>query len=145
MLSIIGLRVPVSHKVWTKYTTQLTENAQKVAERNVKLAAEEIRQKASGSGKLSNYCASVGVSFDCSWNSRGWQAKQGVVVAIAQDNGKIIDVVHKVSYCRECKTKQSDRDNKRISAMDYLNWFLKHEIDCSLNHSGSPQVKNLFL
>jgi len=82
------------------------------------------------------------VSFDCSRNSRGWQAKQGVVAAIAQETVKIIDVVQKFSYCQECKIKQSDRDDKRISTLDYLEWFLKHEVDCSLNHTGSPQVYN---
>ena len=35
----------------------------------------------------------TGVSFDCSWNSRGWLAKEGVIAAIAQKTGKIKDIV----------------------------------------------------
>ena len=40
-----------------------------------------------------------GTSFDCSWNSHGLQAKEGVVAAISQENVKIVDIVKN----RECK------------------------------------------
>ena len=40
-------------------------------------------------------------SFDCRWNSRGWQAKEGLVAAIAQKTGKIIDIVRKRTYFRD--------------------------------------------
>lgn len=142
LFSIIGLGPPVSNNVWTKYTSQITDTARVTAEKNMKLAAEDVFNSALMNGKVSNEKASVGVSFDCSWNSRGWQAKQGVVAAIAQDNGKIVDIVHKVSYCRECKQKQDDRDKKKITGLEYIEWFLEHEIKCSLNHTGSPQVSN---
>lgn len=130
--------IPVSQKTWTKYTLEIIKNPQKISEQNMKLAAEEVYQIASVNISK-NDRISLGVSFDCSWNSRGWQAKQGVVAAIAQDNGKIIDVSHKVSYCRECTLKQNDHHNKKISSLEYLEWFLKHEINWYLNHTG-PQV-----
>ena len=38
---------------------------------------------------------SAGVSSDCTWNSRGWQAKEGVGATIAQKTGKIINIVRK--------------------------------------------------
>ena len=37
----------------------------------------------------------TGVTFDCTWNSRGWQAKEGFGAAIAQNTRKIINIVRK--------------------------------------------------
>lgn len=142
LFSIMDLGKPVSNKTWTRQTTDLTNQIRIVAERNMKLAAEEVHTIAAGDGAfVQDGVVSAGTSFDCSWNSRGWQAKQGVVAAIAQINGKIIDVVQKISYCRECKVKQKERDEKYITSIDYLEWFINHEPRCSLNHTGSPQVK----
>ena len=112
--------------------------AEKVALQNMAIASNELRTLMKCKKEE---VASVATSFDCSWNSRGWQAKQGVVAAIAQENGKIIDVVHKNSFCRECKVKQESRDKKEISSLNYLEWYVNHEESCFLNHTGSSQVK----
>ena len=133
----MNLGKPVSQPTWSKYTNQLLEKTEQVSKRNMAEAATEIRSK---NKCYNDEVADVATSFDCSWNSRGWQAKQGVVAAIAQDNGKVIDVVQKTSFCRECKVKQEARDNKEISSIEYLEWFVKHEENCLLNHTGSPQV-----
>ena len=45
------------------------------------------------------------VSFDCTWNSRGWEAKEEVDAAIAQKTKKIIDIVRKTTYLRDCQKK----------------------------------------
>ena len=128
--SLMNFGKPVSRPTWTSYTNDLAETTDKVARKNMLLAASELSK--------SNEIASTATSFDCSWNSRGWQTKQGVVAAISQDTGKILDVVHKVSFCRDCKLQQEKRDNKEISSLEYLVWFVDHEKDCQLNHSGSP-------
>lgn len=134
LFSIMNLGKPVSKSIWSKQTTEITEKIRTVADRNMKLAAEEVHEIVSAKGGFIPIgVVSAGTSFDCSWNSRGWQAKQGVVAAIAQDNGKIVDIVQKVSYCRECKLKESERDEKKISSINYLEWFINHESKCNLN------------
>ena len=59
----------------------------------MKQAADELYNMNKGTTES---VANAGVSLDCSWNSRAWQAKEGVVAAISQDTGKIIDIVHKI-------------------------------------------------
>lgn len=132
LFSLMNFGKPVSRRIWTNYTSDFVERADRVAAKNMKLAASELSTPDS--------TTSTPTSFDCSWNSRGWQAKQGVVAAISQDNGKIIDVIHKVSFCRDCKFYKEKRDTKEISSLEYLVWFVSHEKDCQLNHTGSPQV-----
>jgi len=100
------------------------------------LSAEEVYQKKCN-GFQENRSMAVATNFDCSWNSRGWQAKEGVVAAITQDNGKIVDVIHKVSFCRECRKKQDERDKHDITSIEYMEWYIQHEPDCQLNHTGN--------
>lgn len=138
VFSIMDLGVPVSRGTWSKYTNELSEKVKIIAERNMTEAASDAY-----TGNLrnnDNSPVSIATSFDCSWNSRGWQAKQGVVAAISHDFGKVIDVVQKVSYCRECQKKQAERDQKIISTFEYMQWYVEHEINCTLNHTGSPQA-----
>ena len=58
---------------------------------------------------------SISVSSDCNWNSRGCKAIEGVVAAIAQKNGRIIYIVRKATYCRECQKKQKLRDENKMT------------------------------
>ena len=137
LFSIMNIGKPVNQRIWSKYTNELLEKVEKVGKFNMTMASAEVRSQL----KCHNdEIASVATSFDCSWNSRGWQAKQGVVAAIAQENGKIVDVIQKTSFCRECKIKQEARDRKEIYSMQYLECFVSHEEKCLLNHTGSPQV-----
>ena len=81
----------------------------------------------------------VGVSFDASRNSRGWEVKEGIGAAINQDYGKIIDVIQKTSSCSQCKIKQNKRDEGTISSLEIMEWYIEHEPTCLVNHTGSPQ------
>ena len=109
-------------------------NCDNISEKNMKEAADEVHGRSTENKDVK----STGVSFDCSWNSRGWQAKEGVVAAIAQDTGKVVDIVHKTSYCRDCQSKQKARDENIITSLEFMEWFISH--NCCLNHTGSPQV-----
>ena len=80
----------------------------------------------------------TGLSVDCTWNSRGWQAKDRVAAAIAQKNGKIIDIVRKTAYCRDCHKKQKPRDDNKITALEYMKWFINY--NSCLNLTGSPHL-----
>ena len=59
---------------------------------------------------------SISVNSDCTWNSRGCKAIEGVVAAIAQKNGRIIYIVRKTTYRRECQKKQKLRDENKMTA-----------------------------
>ena len=67
-----------------------------------------------------------------------WQAKEGVVVAIAQKTGKIIGIVRKTTYGRNYQKKQNQklRDDNEMTVLEYMEWFINH--NCYLNHTGSP-------
>ena len=137
MLSVMNTGVPVCRSSWRCNTEILNVKIATVAEKNMKESVDELKQLALHN---SSDIMRVGVSFDASWNSQGWQAKEGIVAAINQDYGKIIDVIHKTSSCSECKTKQNKRDEGTISSLEFMEWYIEHEPTCLVNHTGSPQV-----
>ena len=82
---------------------------------------------------------SKGINFDCTWNSRGWQAKEGAAAAIVQKIEKIIDTMRKTTDCKDCQKKsQKFRDNNQMTALEYMEWFINY--NCYLNHTGSSQT-----
>lgn len=142
LFTILNLGSPISYSSWKNHASKLVTQTSVVAERNMSSAANEVKElKTKHSVVSSPRLHSCGTSFDCSWNSRGWQARDGIVAAITQDTGKIIDIVHKSASCPiTCKKKQQQRDSGEITSIEYLEGFIEHEISCYMNHTGSPQV-----
>ena len=54
----------------------------------MEMAAKEVHS----TGHNNRDIKSTGINFDCIWNRRVWQAKEGVVASIAQKTGKIIEM-----------------------------------------------------
>ena len=140
-LSILNLGAPLSKKAWGKSTTFLSNKAATVASRNMNEAVTELQGVLQTENSGDVICP--GASFDCTWNNRGWQAREGIVAAIAQITGKIIDIVHKSSSCHGCNKKQTARDKGDLTSLEFLEWFIQHEVSCLVNHTGSPQVSYL--
>ena len=67
----------------------------------MEMTAKEVRSVSHNNRDIK----STGVSFGGTWNSRGWQAKEGVVSAIAQKIVKIIYIARKTISCRDCQIK----------------------------------------
>ena len=101
----------------------------------MEMAAKEVHSICNNNSHIK----STAVNFDCTWNSRGWQAKKGIAVAaIDQKTGKIIDIVVTTTCCRDCLKKQKQRDDNEMTALQYMEWFINHNY--YLNHTGGPQV-----
>ena len=103
--------------------TTLCNVAEKVAEGSMKKAAigakeyiikngaSEIPPEADSSKEKLN----IGVSVDCSWGSRGWVSKQGIVDVCFENTGKVLDVILKTSsykVYKNLKHKKGNRNNK---------------------------------
>ena len=82
----------------------------------------------------------VGASFECAWSSRGWSARDGVVTAISEDTGRVLDVVYMTRSCSQCKKMEEKRASGQLSKIEFLEWYIGHEENCYLNHEGSAQV-----
>ena len=98
---------------------------QKFRKKILNEAGKEVYSIASGE-QPSEDPISVGFSFDCSQNARGWYGKEGVIAAISESTGKIVDVVQKTLSCPHCKKMQTKRANNELSGLDYMSWKVEH-------------------
>lgn len=76
--------------------------------------------------------AKLTVSGDGTWKKRGYTSLYGVTSLIGYYSGKVIDILVKSAYCKQCETWKSKLDSE-----EYQQWYENHQDDCSCNHSGS--------
>lgn len=73
-LSIMNMGKPLAVRIWSGYSVKLAEKIELIAERNMSHAVASysttITDEATEKSPVS-----TPVSFDCSWNSSGWQTK----------------------------------------------------------------------
>ena len=143
LCSIMNLAAPVSQHPWQDITKRIEDASidlrdESCAKARVEAAAlsrntDSTRVNADGS-------VNVPTGFDGSWQQRGWTSSQGIVAALAQDTGKVLDVHHMVNACVQCSIIESSREKKEIDQLQYLRKVVAHaEDDCRRNYEGSPQ------
>ena len=78
--------------------------------------------------------ADVMVGFDGSWQKRGYASNNGVVAAVAVENGKCIDFQVETKTCKAC----SIWENKKLMHPEEYNVFhMTHDAVCKVSHKGS--------
>uniref|UniRef100_A0A2C9L576 Mutator-like transposase domain-containing protein n=1 Tax=Biomphalaria glabrata TaxID=6526 RepID=A0A2C9L576_BIOGL len=77
----------------------------------------------------------ITVSFDGSWQKRGHTSKHGLGVVIETTTGLAVDFHVMSTCCQKCSTTGKNM-LKRGKAV-YDEWFKRHELDYTINHSGS--------
>ena len=105
-----------------------------ISDQDHKANASEIKKLLSD-GDASESLNDVAVTVDGSWLSCGRSSRHGLVAVISADTGKVLDHVYLSTICRKCATKEESSK----SNLDYLEWFLEHEKECTLTHEGSAQ------
>ena len=92
---------------------------------------EELKQKV----------VDAGVSFDCSWGSRGLSARDGIVASVSEDTGKVLDITYKIKSCPSCSAMEDKRAKPgKVSRIQFLELYISHEPPYHINHVGSSQV-----
>ena len=144
-LSFLGL-APVY--TWDKHTKLIEEKVKYLTETDFNQAVSQLKHLKRTTGEvadctdqeLQETVIDIGASFDCSWSSRGWSARDGLVAVVSEDTGKVLDVVYLTRECQKCKEMEEKRATGELSRIDFLSWYISHEPNCLLKHEGSAQV-----
>jgi len=72
------------------------------------------------------------VSGDGTWRKRGFSSLQGVTTLIGHHSGKVLDLLVKYSYCKQCEYWKP-----KMNTMEYKVWMESHADECSANHIES--------
>lgn len=81
----------------------------------------------------------ISVSFDGTWQKRGFTSNFGIGVCIDIITGLVIDFEVLSSYCHACVLKDSARRDNKITEQEYDTWKDAHQ-DCAKNFLGSSKA-----
>ena len=135
----LDLPKPVNHKPFDQILKNLSNSAQKLAEKKMRDAAvrllqiikmedpENVREVADG-----RIIANVAVTVDGTWQRRGHSSKNGVVFVLSVRTGEVLDYVVKTKYCQRCVYHMKHNNNSQ----SYEEWMESHSKECSMNHIG---------
>ncbi|GFX51879.1 uncharacterized protein TNCV_3062971 [Trichonephila clavipes] len=76
----------------------------------------------------------ITVSFDGSWQKRGYKSLYGIGVVIDLLTGLVIDYEILSKYCTECTAAVRDLSG---DSPDFAIWYEGHKSECQINHIGS--------
>lgn len=105
---------------------------------SIKIVGEKLFQRACAEEKgLSSQeqgsaNTELTVSGDGTWKKRGFSSLYGVTSLIGYYSGKVIDIMVKSSYCKQCEVWK-----KKENSDEYREWYEDHANECSANHKGS--------
>ena len=122
---VMNMPPPLTHKNYDKVSQKLGEVAEKVAKVSMIDATVEVKAIEG---------TDIGVSFDGTWQKRGYSSLNGVATAISVTNGKVVDCEVLSRHCKNCAdhTKMAESDPEKYAA-----WKVSHDESCQLNHEGS--------
>ncbi|KAK0177232.1 hypothetical protein PV328_001308 [Microctonus aethiopoides] len=105
----------------------------------VKVATEKLFEKACAEEKdatsenqVDERSEELTVASDGTWKKRGFSSLHGVTSLIGYYTGKIIDIVVKSSYCKQCEPWKNKNNTE-----EYSKWYDDHKDICSANYNGS--------
>ena len=82
----------------------------------------------------------IQVSFDGTWQKRGFTSNYGIGVCIDILTGLVIDYEVLSLYCHACVLKEGQHRDNEISEEQLLGWQELHASDCAKNFCGSSKA-----
>lgn len=82
----------------------------------------------------------ISVSYDGSWQKRGFTSKNGVGCCVEVVTGLVIDFEVLSKYCRLCEVKKMKFGQNSV---EFEEWFTQHETNCQKNFDGSSPAMEM--
>ena len=133
---ILNLLPPLSRSKYDNTANLVLESVKDVATESLKAAADEILHLKEKDGDGIANCV---VSFDGTWQKRGFSSVNGAYAVISMDAGKILDVEPMSRYCKFCSKKELIKMSDPARYQD-----VKASHKCRANFQGSaPNVETV--
>ena len=121
---------PMSERSYRQINVKICDSVQIVADNSLLAAAEEVKVM---EGLLDDGYCHTSVSFDGTWQRRGFSSLNGAVAAISMVNGKVLDVAAMTRHCQGCVNINALKSN--VSENEFMKYKAEH--NCSITHLGS--------
>ena len=127
--TVMDLPRPVSKSNFHIHQVELEKAASVVAENSRNAAAQSLI-KSEGSGD-------VAMTFDGTWQRRGFSSLNGVFTAISWTYGKVVDIHTSSKHCHQCVLKSAKLESRKMSPTIFSQWKDEHQQVCSANTTRS--------
>ena len=126
----------MSESTFVQSAKCVSEASRETCEATLQESVEKVREayKAMDSSITDQDIIDIAVSYDGTWQHRGYSSKFGVGICVDLVTGLVVDYEVKSKYCATCARKQSEMNTK---SKEYQEWFAKHQPQCQKNHEGS--------
>lgn len=135
----MGMNMPcINHSAYDKQIKIIQKAAKQHTEESLKRARVEVEKVYSVLKAYPDFDMpkpiDIAVSYDGSWQKRGFTSKYGVGSVIELITGLVIDYEVVSKYCRVCEKKKTEVDEQ---SDEYENWYIDHQPSCQANFEGS--------
>ena len=127
--AIMDLPKPVNKTNFQKHQQAAIEAAHTVGEKSRNYAAQQLLAE--------NPEGQIAVTFDGTWQRRGYSSLNGVFTAISWSSGKVVDIHTSAKYCHQCSVWTAKEESGTISTATLQEWQVKHADSCSANTKRS--------
>ena len=103
LCGFMNIPAPMTQKTFLETQTNVSSQYIKVAEANMKSAADEVRKVDGGQGVTADEVVNTIISTDGTWQRRGFSSRNVVVTIIGNSTGKCIDYRVKTKDCKACQ------------------------------------------
>ena len=126
---IMNLPPPLRERHFQRHQRALQQAATVVATRSMNIAAEELLQEQSD--------GEVAVTFDGTWQRRGFSSLNGVFVCISWSTGRVLDFHVSSKFCHRCTSINSRLESSAVSKQEYEKLMEEHKESCTVNTTRS--------
>ena len=131
---IMNMRQPMTRHSYVLSIDNIHSAYLEEAEASMKEAVEEVKSQ-TGATEFT-------ACFDGLWQKPGFSSLNGVVSAISNFSGKVLDCEVKSTYRKACERKSYLHEESLV----HLQWQITHKASCSINYqcsSGAMEVDGL--
>ena len=129
LCTLMDLPKPVSVSNFQNHQLALEKAASRIAEKSRNAAAQSLIEKEGRSN--------VAVTFDGTWQRRGYSLLNGVFAAISWTTGKVVDIHTSSKHCHHCSLSAAKLESGKISPALHARWKEEHQKLCSANTNQS--------
>lgn len=133
----MGLNMPcMSHSIYDSHVVKVTNQVNLYTQESLKRARiEVIKAYSEIEGSLDHEGPmNIAVSYDGSWQKRGFTSKYGIGCIIEVITGLVVDYEVLSKYCRVCERKRTEINEE---SDEFEEWYLTHKHQCQANYEGS--------
>ena len=133
--AIMNMPPPLQHRSYDKHVSELGTVVSKVADQEMRQAVRRLWDHLQSlDDDLGDGLVDVTVSADGTWAKRGFTSLHGLVFAISQDTGEVLDFTLMSQFCPTCNYHRRILDDEEFSR-----WRDQHEEECQANYRKSSK------